>query len=202
MKYPTTWERDGALRDIYVFESNPGEWQKLLDWVRIAYPITFKVDDLDTPLPASVGTIFRDQGEHTHLLAVQAGDVNIHCHFFLKDEIEFDVNPREIEGEAQEHEVVRFMRGLAKALGKQVVLTMEGAPDWVYLRVDPGREEPEYTPVEVVRGPTMSGDEALSWMAKQFGLDENDHEGVFQRLIDAVNRPHTAHHPKDPQDKP
>jgi hypothetical protein len=48
----------------------------------------------------------------------------------------------------------------------------------------------------------MSGDEALSWMAKQLGLDENDQEGVFQSLIDAANRPHTAHRPKDPQDKP
>jgi hypothetical protein len=202
MKYPTIWERDGALRDIYVFESNPLEWQKMLDWVRITYPFTFKVDNVDAPLPVSVGKILRERSEHTHLLAVRAGDVNIHCHFFLEDEIEFDVNPREIEGEAPEAEVVRFMRGLAEALGRQVVLTMEGAPDWVYLRIDHGQEEPEYTPVEIVRGPTMSGDEALSMLAKQLGLDENDHDGVFERLLDAVNRPHTAHRPKDSKDKP
>jgi hypothetical protein len=174
----------------------------MLDWVRSAYPFTFKVDDRDTPLPLSVGAIFRYRGEHTHLLDIRVRDVSIHCHFFLEEEIEFDVNPREIESEAQEDAVVEFMRGLSTTLGRQVVLTMEGAPDWVYLRIEPGQYEPEYTPVEVERGPTMSGDEALSWMAKQLGLDENDHEGVFQRLIDAVNRPHTAHHPKDPQDKP
>jgi hypothetical protein len=48
----------------------------------------------------------------------------------------------------------------------------------------------------------MSGDEALSMLAKQLGLDENDHDGVFERLLDAVNRPHTAHRPKDSKDKP
>jgi hypothetical protein len=202
MRYPTAWVRDGALRDIYVFESDLDEWQKVLNFVRRAYPFTYRVDDVDTPLPVSIGTIFQDRSEHTHLLAVQAGDVSIHCHFFLEDEIEFDVNPREIESEAEEDEVVKFMRGIGDALGRQVVLTMEGAPDWVYLRIEPGQEEPEYTPVEVERGPTMSGDEALSWMAKQLGLDENDQEGVFQSLIDSANRPHTAHHPKDPQDKP
>jgi hypothetical protein len=82
------------------------------------------------------------------------------------------------------------MQGLSKALGRQVVLTMEGAPDWVYLSVDPGQAEPVYTPVEVVSGPQMSGDEALSLLARQFGFDENDHDAVIQRLLDAANEPH------------
>ena len=83
MKCPTAWERDGALRDMYVFEASLGEWQRVLDFVR---------------------------------------------------------------------------------------------------------------------GPEMSRDEGLNWIAEQLGLDKADHEGVIQRLIDAANKPYTAHRPRDPEE--
>jgi hypothetical protein len=198
MKYPTTWQHDGSLRDIYIFNANLRDWQKALDFLRSTYSIRYRFDAIEMPLPADARYVFHDLNNHTRLLVIEAGGVIVHCHFFLEDEIEFDIDPREVNTESKEEAVVRFMRGVGTAVGKSIVLTFEGAPDWVCLRIGPGQQEPEYIPVEFTKaGPTMSRDEGLRMLARAMGIDENDHETVIARLLEAANRPHKAWNPPE-----
>lgn len=66
------------------------------------------------------------------------------CHFFTPDEIEFDIDPRAIDSQAQCERLVDFIRALGQAVGKAVLLTPENAPEYPYLRYDPLTDRAEW----------------------------------------------------------
>ena len=190
MKYPSAWQIDGSLRDIYVLDTDIQDWQKALDFLRAAYNPIYKIDDEDAPPFSDVVKVFKNRNEHSHLLVIQVEDVSIHCHFFLTRLIEFDIDPREVNNESKEEGILTFMWGLAETLAKEVILTIENMEGAVFLRVIPGRPDPEYTLITFGPGKVISRDEALRTMARAFGIEENDHEAIIQKMIDEANRPY------------
>ncbi len=190
MKYPSAWQIDGSLRDIYVLNTNLQDWQIALDFLRETYHPTYKIDGVDVPPFTDVITVFKNRNEQSYLMAIQVEEVNIHCHFFLTRLIEFDIDPREIDNETKEDAILNFMRGLVETLAKEVVLTVENMEGGVLLRVSPGRSEPEYTPGTSEPGKTMSREEALRSIARFHGIDENDHEAIIERMIESANLPY------------
>ncbi len=188
MKYPSAWQIDGSLRDIYVLNTNLQDWQTALDFLRKAYHPTYKIDSEDVPPFTDVTTVFRNRNEQSYLMAIKIEEVNIHCHFFLARLIEFDIHPHEVDSESKEDAILNFMRGLADTLGKEVILTFEGTEEgWVLLRVTPGRSEPEYNPITFEPGKSMSRDEALGMLARLHGIDENE---IIRRIIQSGNVPY------------
>lgn len=71
------------------------------------------------------------------LLQVSAGDVYLNCHFFCEEEIEFDLDPRELRGEQDLQAVVAFMSTLANGTGKPAILTHENSQQAVILTIQP-----------------------------------------------------------------
>jgi hypothetical protein len=61
----------------------------------------------------------------------------INCHFFTEQEIELDLDPREVNSEERLNSLFRFMKVLGKHLGKEVILTLENSPHLVLLRTSP-----------------------------------------------------------------
>ena len=59
------------------------------------------------------------------------------CHFFTPDEIEFDIDPREVVGQPQLDGVFEFMRSLAQSVGRDAILCPEGCSQIVIFRVRP-----------------------------------------------------------------
>jgi hypothetical protein len=146
---PSTWADafrwDGALRDVYVHGATAADWQTALDFVRGAYaPLTFTRDGVSEPLPPTVVAVLRIRATASPMLAIPVGTLTLNCHFFADDEIEFDVDPREVRAETDRAALVTFMCGLAVAVGRPVELTMENMPAHVFLRVEPAGpgEEP------------------------------------------------------------
>jgi len=70
--------------------------------------------------------------------------VQANCHFFTVEEIEFDIDTREVKGQQELNALLEFMRCLAHATDKEAVLTAENMPEIVILRVRPGRTPIEY----------------------------------------------------------
>jgi hypothetical protein len=124
------WLVDGSLRDIYVLNADPGDWDALLALAQ-AYPHEYTRDGVSASLP-SLTSIFHDR-DHSHLLSVLAGNVRINCHFFLSDEIELDIDPREVTGPEEHAAVLQFVEQLARATGKDAVLTPESTHEIVLL---------------------------------------------------------------------
>ena len=89
-------------------------------------------------LPSTFGEIYALQNEDATLLKIFLnGNIQVNCHFFFSDWIEFDIDPREIKSEQGFQEIVDFMSFLAKNLNEVVVLIHENSPDSVILTINP-----------------------------------------------------------------
>lgn len=129
------FEPEGSLRDIYVFDTTLEDWQSILDAVRRAdLQLRFFSDGGPAQPPERIADVFAIQQHATASLHVIDSGVQMNCHFFTQDEVEFDIDPREISGPVQFDVVVRFMKLLADATQKVAVLTPENAPSAIIMR--------------------------------------------------------------------
>lgn len=121
---------DGSYRDIYIFETDEQDWQRLLAFLRSSsYSIEFWVDDQPTPLPERVETIFALRNDHVTVLHIDKEYLALNCFFFTSEEIDFDLDPRDFQGEAAGEKIahlLHFIRAVGRLLNKAVVLTPEG----------------------------------------------------------------------------
>jgi hypothetical protein len=128
---------DGSWRDIYVLGTDMAAWQRMLDGLRSAgYDLTYFRDSKPTELPATAVDAFPPlNGDYSCLLSVRFSGVLANCHFFTPKEIEFDIDPREVTGQAQLDPLLDFMRCLAASVGQDVILCPENSSHFVIFRV-------------------------------------------------------------------
>ena len=134
------FEKDGSLRDIYILDTSLAEWEKV--WAFLLEgraSLTLQIRGEQVPLPSHVEPIFaaRDRGD-TATLSYRLGGVTLNCHFFVSEEVEFDVDPREIRDAGGANDVARFMVGLCEATSREVLLTAENNRDGVIAVVQVG----------------------------------------------------------------
>uniref|UniRef100_B0SZV4 Uncharacterized protein n=1 Tax=Caulobacter sp. (strain K31) TaxID=366602 RepID=B0SZV4_CAUSK len=131
---------DGAWRDIYVVGTTIADWQRILDLLNDRTPdaLAFYVDGEALSSAPSADVIFERRQETSTLLQVSAGNVHLNCHFFCEEEIEFDLDPRELREEHDLQAVLAFMSTLANGTGKPAILTHENSQEAVILTVQPG----------------------------------------------------------------
>ncbi len=141
--YKDAFEPDGMLRDIYVFDTDARDWQKVIDDLRAnSYPLEFTAGGEPMPLP-DVARIFELRRELSCSLSIDRPSMSLMCYFFTTDQIEFDLDPRDFTDEQQIDRLLVWMRSIGELLDKPVVLTPESSPDRPLLRFDPahGRTE-------------------------------------------------------------
>lgn len=134
---------DGSLRDIYVHSTTVDDWDRFLRAIS-EKPLTYTVDGAACPLPAKASTAL--ERVNAHLLTIKHGPLHLNCHFFAEEEIELDLDPREVTSQAAFDAVLGFMREIGTALGKRVVLTEESAADHVWLSYDPSKDVTVFMP--------------------------------------------------------
>lgn len=136
---------DGSWRDIYVLGTDMADWQRILDALRQAdYDLAYFRENLPAELPAEAPQAFPLSGACDRLLAVRFAGVQANCHFFTPEEIEFDIDPREVQGQEQLDAVFGFMRCITDAVGKEAILTAENSPEIIIFRVRPGQSAIEH----------------------------------------------------------
>ena len=136
---------DGSWRDICLFRTEIADWQRMLDAIREAgYSVAYFHDDQSTELPRDASQAFPLPGECDRRLSVWFADVQANCHFFTVEEIEFDIDPREVKGQQQLDALFSFVQCLAEAVGKETVLTAENSHDIIIFRARPGQATIEY----------------------------------------------------------
>ena len=99
--------------------------------------VAFYVDGEETSFPPSAEVIFERRQEAATLLQVTVGNMHLNCHFFCQDEIEFDLDPRELQSEEDLDALAGFMSILANETGKPAILTHENTQEVVILTVPP-----------------------------------------------------------------
>ena len=78
------------------------------------------------------------------ILRFRAGCVLVVFHFFTPGEIECDIDPREITGQASLDAMLVFMRQLGDLTRKRAILTPENCSDRPIISYDPESKEFKY----------------------------------------------------------
>jgi hypothetical protein len=121
-------EWDGSLRDLYILNTTVDDWQSLIDFLlQSEYPNTYTVNGEIAEFPSRVERVFETRNKATTLLSVRVDKVMLNCHFFCEEEIEFDLDPREITDKAHLRRLFEFMKRVGQVVGKDVLLTLENA---------------------------------------------------------------------------
>lgn len=132
------FEWDRLWRDIYVVDATVEDWQRILDALRTLSPApSFYIEGNPTPIPARVEDIFEQRQASSTLLTLNVGNVGLNCHFFDDEEIEFDLDPREVKGPTELKALSDFMTLLANRTGKTAILTHENVKSAVILAITP-----------------------------------------------------------------
>ena len=144
----SVFEWDGSLLDLYVLNTDIEDWQSALDFLRTSgYPLFYAVNNIIAELPTDVAAIFRVHEEANVWLRIDASGITILCHFFTDEEIEFDIDPREVSNEEQFGYLCGFVRGLGQYLNRSVILTPESTQETVIIRYLPSEDQFVYTPL-------------------------------------------------------
>ena len=136
------FEWDGSWRDLYVFDTDIQVWQQLLSALCVnCYTLHYSEDGIPAPVPQQVELAFARREQVSVLLAIVVGSLNINCHFFVPEQIEFDIDPREVNGEEAFAALLGFMWFVGQSLGRRVTLTPENGEDETLLAYNPGKGE-------------------------------------------------------------
>lgn len=129
---------DGSLRDVYILGTSLDDWARV--WgVLTADPdrLAFTVDGEPAMLPAKVEDVFRLRGSHTLCASYTLGKQRLNCHFFIEEEVEFDLDPKDVDGPLEAERLGQFLAVLGRATSKEVRLTPENTPEAIIARYDP-----------------------------------------------------------------
>jgi hypothetical protein len=137
------FEWDGSLRDIYIHDTTLNDWQIFIDLIRHGrYNFSFVTGDNSSSLPDNVQGVFNQQ--ETSLLSISINGMMANCHFFGIEEIELDIDPREVVSEENFRDLMDFISSLGQALAKQVRITTENLPNRPLFLFEPENNEVKY----------------------------------------------------------
>jgi hypothetical protein len=133
---------DGSLRDIYVKDTNDADWEAFCTFLKAGpFTLSYTRDGIEAPVPLEAAAVAHDC-TCSHCLCSDIGEgVKLHCHFFIPDEIELDVDPREVTHPGAVDAVLGFLADMGAHLSRDVILTEENDPEHVWFRYasDEGR---------------------------------------------------------------
>jgi hypothetical protein len=131
---------DGSLRDIYVLGTTQDDWSKWIGLINQKYPVEFYNGQTEqSEATINMNVVFDYFNGKTDLLnsaTVTLGNIIIKCHFFTEQEIENDIDPREVDTIEDHHRLVSYLVDISKVLNKTVVLTAENEQETVYILAD------------------------------------------------------------------
>jgi len=130
------FEPDGSLRDIYVQDISLREWEKLINHLNLNFNLTYS-DQGKIDRKYVLEYLQDKSGEmETKSLTIHLGQIKVNCHFFLSEQIEFDIDPKEVNSLSDFEQIERFMTSISETLKEQVTLTAENSPEFPLFKID------------------------------------------------------------------
>ena len=135
IKAEFAWE--GSWRDICVPDVDIGGWRAAMRALEVhGHTGELHVGDATPSKLGDISTLFRADGPRASW-STEVGGVVLCCRFFDPSQVEFDLDPREVKGQAEVDGLLSFMRILAAATGKLALMTPENMHDVPFIRVLP-----------------------------------------------------------------
>lgn len=136
------FEPDGSLRDIYVEKVTIEDWKILIEFLNDNYSIKFgptAENNFENKINSAYVTELLN-GESKEMecrtASILIDQIIINTHFFYSEQIEFDVDPREINNSLDYDKIINFMFEISKNLNKQVILAGENQIELPLIKVD------------------------------------------------------------------
>ena len=129
------------LRDVVVSDAQGSDWDLALATLRGASESDDAIQIIEDIEGSAVDAfaddgVFLGDGVPRRVLVKLAGEADAHAHFFAVDEIEFDVDPRELSPRSGPA-LLRFMEILATSTSRPCLLTPENVHHRPMLAFDP-----------------------------------------------------------------
>lgn len=117
----------GSLPDVRVPDASVEDWSAVLDLVSASgWQFQYSVGEVVMPLPRAEEVLSRPaDAECAYLLVRPIPDVRVIFHFYAADEIDFDVDLRELQGQERLDVFCGFLRAIGRRLGKPVLMDPE-----------------------------------------------------------------------------
>jgi hypothetical protein len=141
---------DGSWRDIYVRPATIEDWRAVCEILKRCPGFDFRIDGEPASFPGDVADVFEMRSKKNPSLSAKLGTVTAVFHFFTDEEIECEIDPREITSQVQLDAVLEFLKKVGDAVGKSVILTHENCPKFEIVRYDPSARVFKY--VEAKKG--------------------------------------------------
>ncbi|MFZ4135624.1 hypothetical protein [Streptomyces koyangensis] len=136
----------GALLDVVVPGTSVEDWQAVLDLVeRSGWSCRYSEGAAELPVPRAEAVLSRPAvAECAELRVRPAVEVLAIFRFHSAEEIDFDVDLRELQGQGRLDVLCDFLTAIGRRLGKPVLMCGEGeAPGHPVLGFDVGRDRVE-----------------------------------------------------------
>jgi hypothetical protein len=136
------FEPNGALIDIYVQEVSANDWGKIIDLINKNYEVYFgETGESKNNQKIDKKYVIEYLTDHSGEKVIKSASIvldqiRLNCHFFLKDQIEFDIDPKEINSIEDFELIENFMMEISKTTHNQVTLTNENRPDFPLIKID------------------------------------------------------------------
>jgi len=145
------FEPDGSLIDIYVQEVSLDDWRKVISLINEKYKVKYDGTNLIDE-KYSIEYLTDDTGEmESKSASIHFDDIQLNCHFFLEDQIEFDIDPKEINSIQDFETIESFMIDISTELDNQVTLTGENNIKFPLIKIDTNRGIIKYLTEEEVK---------------------------------------------------
>jgi len=131
---------DGTLRDIYIQEVSLSDWNNLIDLINEKYTVKYK-GKKKIAKQEVIEYLMDETGEvEFKTVSIELEKIKLNCHFFLEDEIEFDIHPKQINSLEDFEFLEKFMNDVSKSLDNQVTLTYENDSKFPLMKIDVNRD--------------------------------------------------------------
>jgi hypothetical protein len=138
---------DGSLCDVYITPATLSDWELVYSMLRAWPRALFTVDGDTKPAPATVREVLSLRDTASLMLQVTVGRVTVNTHFFCEDEIEFDIDPRELASQTDFDALLSFMRQLGDTVRRHVLLTPEGGREYPIISYWPADQRFQHHPI-------------------------------------------------------
>lgn len=130
---------DGSLRDIYALQTSVDDNKKWTEYVNKNYPLKWynnlkqtEEDKIDFNI---IKLFWEGNLNLCSTVKVLINKVQINNHFFAPNEVENDVDPREVNSLDDHKNIINYMTDLSNLLNKPVILTPENEQETILIKV-------------------------------------------------------------------
>jgi hypothetical protein len=122
----------GALPDLHVADVSVAEWQQVFDLFESGgWPFQFRLDTTPQPLLSAEEAFEKTSEASVDLLVRFAPEAKANFYLHSPEQIDFDVDLRELQGQDRVDDLCDFLSRLGRMLERPVLMTAEGL-GWGY----------------------------------------------------------------------